>query len=191
MISAVFPQHLYSIHLAEQAEDCTMQLADHIKVKWCQITRVSLSRAVCLCPPNALRSFCELGCPSAPSPRRHCGAAQPRCRLPARGEGRETRALCPADIPGREEQRGGCREPCVWGGNVVLPEPLHSLGFRGGCSLGSCAPRSKTRMDSMPPTAPGKPGAVAAWHREGLSRDTRDQSPSLSWGSCPAWCLLP
>lgn len=26
-------QHLYSIHLAEQAEDCTMQLADHIKVK--------------------------------------------------------------------------------------------------------------------------------------------------------------
>uniref|UniRef100_A0A8B9V743 Dynein associated protein domain-containing protein n=1 Tax=Anas zonorhyncha TaxID=75864 RepID=A0A8B9V743_9AVES len=31
MISAVFPQHLYSIHLAEQAEDCTMQLADHIK----------------------------------------------------------------------------------------------------------------------------------------------------------------
>uniref|UniRef100_A0A8B9ZSH6 Dynein associated protein domain-containing protein n=1 Tax=Anas zonorhyncha TaxID=75864 RepID=A0A8B9ZSH6_9AVES len=24
-------QHLYSIHLAEQAEDCTMQLADHIK----------------------------------------------------------------------------------------------------------------------------------------------------------------
>lgn len=27
------PQHLYSIHLAEQPEDCTMQLADHIKVK--------------------------------------------------------------------------------------------------------------------------------------------------------------
>ncbi|XP_010187891.1 PREDICTED: dynactin subunit 1-like, partial [Mesitornis unicolor] len=24
-------QHLYSIHLADQAEDCTMQLADHIK----------------------------------------------------------------------------------------------------------------------------------------------------------------
>lgn len=29
----VFFQHLYSIHLADQAEDCTMQLADHIKVK--------------------------------------------------------------------------------------------------------------------------------------------------------------
>lgn len=28
-----FLQHLYSIHLAEQPEDCTMQLADHIKVK--------------------------------------------------------------------------------------------------------------------------------------------------------------
>lgn len=27
------PQHLYSIHLAEQPEDSTMQLADHIKVK--------------------------------------------------------------------------------------------------------------------------------------------------------------
>lgn len=26
------PQHLYSIHLAEQPEDCTMQLADHIRV---------------------------------------------------------------------------------------------------------------------------------------------------------------
>lgn len=51
MISAVFPQHLYSIHLAEQAEDCTMQLADHIKVKRCQITSMSLSCAVCLCPP--------------------------------------------------------------------------------------------------------------------------------------------
>lgn len=29
----VIPQHLYSIHLAEQPEDSTMQLADHIKVK--------------------------------------------------------------------------------------------------------------------------------------------------------------
>lgn len=51
MISAVFPQHLYSIHLAEQAEDCTMQLADHIKVKRCQITQVSLLCVVSLCPP--------------------------------------------------------------------------------------------------------------------------------------------
>lgn len=25
-------QHLYSIHLADQNEDCTMQLADHIRV---------------------------------------------------------------------------------------------------------------------------------------------------------------
>ncbi|KAG9460397.1 hypothetical protein GDO78_022074 [Eleutherodactylus coqui] len=25
-------QHLYSIHLADQQEDCTMQLFDHIKV---------------------------------------------------------------------------------------------------------------------------------------------------------------
>lgn len=29
----VISQHLYSIHLAEQPEDSTMQLADHIKVK--------------------------------------------------------------------------------------------------------------------------------------------------------------
>lgn len=140
MISAVFPQHLYSIHLAEQAEDCTMQLADHIKVKWCQITRVSLSRAVCLCPPNPLRSFCELGCPSAPSPRRHCGAAQPRCRLPARGEGRETRALCPADIPGREEQRGGCREPCVWGGERCASRAAALPGLQRGMLSGVLCP---------------------------------------------------
>lgn len=53
MISAVFPQHLYSIHLAEQAEDCTMQLADHIKVKRCQITPVSLLCVVSLCPPQS------------------------------------------------------------------------------------------------------------------------------------------
>ena len=26
------PQHLYSIHLADQDEECTMQLADHIRV---------------------------------------------------------------------------------------------------------------------------------------------------------------
>lgn len=26
------PQHLYSIHLADQNEECTMQLADHIRV---------------------------------------------------------------------------------------------------------------------------------------------------------------
>lgn len=25
-------QHLYSVHLADQNEDCTMQLADHIRV---------------------------------------------------------------------------------------------------------------------------------------------------------------
>jgi len=29
--SVTSPQHLYSIHLAEQPEDSTMQLADHIK----------------------------------------------------------------------------------------------------------------------------------------------------------------
>lgn len=29
----ISPQHLYSIHLAEQPEDSTMQLADHIKVR--------------------------------------------------------------------------------------------------------------------------------------------------------------
>lgn len=32
MLILPFPQHLYSIHLADQAEDCTLQLADHIKV---------------------------------------------------------------------------------------------------------------------------------------------------------------
>lgn len=31
MIFVLF-QHLYSIHLADQNEDCTMQLADHIRV---------------------------------------------------------------------------------------------------------------------------------------------------------------
>ena len=31
---AIPPQHLYSIHLAEQPEDSTMQLADHIKVRY-------------------------------------------------------------------------------------------------------------------------------------------------------------
>lgn len=32
-LSVISPQHLYSIHLAEQPEDSTMQLADHIKVR--------------------------------------------------------------------------------------------------------------------------------------------------------------
>lgn len=30
---AIPPQHLYSIHLSEQPEDSTIQLADHIKVR--------------------------------------------------------------------------------------------------------------------------------------------------------------
>lgn len=34
LLIAVFLQHLYSIHLADQSEDCTMQLADHIRVSY-------------------------------------------------------------------------------------------------------------------------------------------------------------
>ncbi|KAG8546278.1 hypothetical protein GDO81_019336 [Engystomops pustulosus] len=36
-------QHLYSIHLAEQPEDCTMQLSDHIKVSAAHTTASAMS----------------------------------------------------------------------------------------------------------------------------------------------------
>ncbi|KAM6441115.1 dynactin subunit 1 isoform 1-T1 [Liasis olivaceus] len=47
-------QHLYSIHLADQAEDCTMQLADHIK--FTQSALDCMSVEVC-----RLRSFLQTG----------------------------------------------------------------------------------------------------------------------------------
>ncbi|KAM6076909.1 dynactin subunit 1 isoform 3-T3 [Chlamydotis macqueenii] len=47
-------QHLYSIHLAEQAEDCTMQLADHIK--FTQSALDCMGVEVC-----RLRSFLQAG----------------------------------------------------------------------------------------------------------------------------------
>lgn len=61
MLIVPFPQHLYSIHLADQAEDCTLQLADHIKVS-------GDNSDPCfppLCPPGSLR---EGRCPCCPSP---------------------------------------------------------------------------------------------------------------------------
>lgn len=35
--------------------------------------------------------------------------------------------------PGEKSSEGGAGSPVSGGGNVVLPEPLRSLGFRGGC----------------------------------------------------------
>lgn len=42
------PQHLYSIHLADQNEECTMQLADHIRVS----TNINIRTKV---PPHTLK----------------------------------------------------------------------------------------------------------------------------------------
>lgn len=50
MLILPFPQHLYSIHLADQAEDCTLQLADHIKVSGTPL--IPLFQP--LCPPESL-----------------------------------------------------------------------------------------------------------------------------------------
>ncbi|XP_053110527.1 dynactin subunit 1 isoform X1 [Hemicordylus capensis] len=47
-------QHLYSIHLAEQAEDCTMQLADHIKFTQSALDCMSVE-------VGRLRSFLQTG----------------------------------------------------------------------------------------------------------------------------------
>ncbi|XP_054845711.1 dynactin subunit 1 isoform X2 [Eublepharis macularius] len=47
-------QHLYSIHLADQAEDCTMQLADHIKFTQSALDCVSVE-------VGRLRSFLQAG----------------------------------------------------------------------------------------------------------------------------------
>nr|XP_060635459.1 dynactin subunit 1 isoform X3 [Anolis sagrei ordinatus] len=47
-------QHLYSIHLADQAEDCTMQLADHIKFTQSALDCMSVE-------VGRLRSFLQIG----------------------------------------------------------------------------------------------------------------------------------
>lgn len=97
-------QHLYSIHLADQPEDCTMQLADHIKV------RVSVALSEKGSP--ASRLFLYLSClfcsliniplcfvVHSERPGLHgCGGGPPAC-LPSPWTGRG-RVYCPVEGPG-------------------------------------------------------------------------------------------
>lgn len=91
-------QHLYSIHLAEQPEDCTLQLADHVRV-----SRPSppSSRWLLSAPPHALSS---LGAVYPECLGLHGGGGGAPAGLPARrpGEGRPGRA---AEGPGDVLQR--------------------------------------------------------------------------------------
>lgn len=63
MLILPFPQHLYSIHLADQAEDCTLQLADHIKVSGDSPSLIPLFH-LCALPG----SLWELRCPCCHCP---------------------------------------------------------------------------------------------------------------------------
>ncbi|XP_017695009.1 PREDICTED: dynactin subunit 1-like isoform X2 [Lepidothrix coronata] len=97
-------QHLYSIHLADQAEDCTLQLADHIK--FTQSALDCMGVEVC-----RLRAFLQVGPSSRPSRSRR------RARRCAGG--------CRSRAPRGRARRTGCCSPrtcCSTSANTSSPE---------------------------------------------------------------------